>query len=138
MLILHWRTVNNSEKGFVSCYWFWFLRMMAGTDRRSVLVNMRTHIPERLLQIDAKTRTVLATNKTKKLKVYLYFTEPVVNSSIEILNSLKTSQGSLTPIDGKSLGKRRFGFEVIFFISLLYLLEYYKICCVLLVFHRFS
>nr|GMC69900.1 uncharacterized protein LOC109177202 isoform X1 [Ipomoea batatas] len=81
-------------------------------DRRSDLVNLRTHIPERLLKINAKTRTVLATNNANKLKVYLYFTEPVVNSSTQILGSLNTSEGSLTPIYGKSLGNRRFGFEL--------------------------
>ncbi|XP_031105543.1 uncharacterized protein LOC116010330 isoform X1 [Ipomoea triloba] len=81
-------------------------------DRRNVLVNLRTHIPERLLKINAKTRTVLATNNANKLKVYLYFTEPVVNSSTQILGSLNTSEGSLTPINGKSLGNRRFGFEL--------------------------
>nr|GMC75689.1 uncharacterized protein LOC109177202 isoform X2 [Ipomoea batatas] len=81
-------------------------------DRRSDLVNLRTHIPERLLKINAKTRTVLATNNANKLKVYLYFTEPVVNSSTQILGSLNMSEGSLTPINGKSLGNRRFGFEL--------------------------
>ncbi|GFP90721.1 hypothetical protein PHJA_001216000 [Phtheirospermum japonicum] len=81
-------------------------------DRRSVHVNMRTHIPERLLQIASETRTVLATNKNKYLKVYLYFTEPVVNSSAEILNSLKLNQGSLVPINGSSFGQRRFGYQL--------------------------
>ncbi|KAK6123517.1 hypothetical protein DH2020_042738 [Rehmannia glutinosa] len=81
-------------------------------DRRSVHVNLRTHIPERLLQINSETRTILATNKNKNLKVYLYFTEPVVNSSAEILNSLQTNQGSLVPINGSSFGQRRFGYEL--------------------------
>ena len=83
-------------------------------DKRSVLVNMRTHVPERLLQIGTETRTVLATNKDKFLKVYLYFTEPVMNSSTEILNSIDISQGSLIPIDGSSRGQRRFGYQVHF------------------------
>ncbi|KAL3642338.1 hypothetical protein CASFOL_013153 [Castilleja foliolosa] len=80
-------------------------------DRRSVHVNMRTHIPETLLQIASETRTVLATNKNKYLKVYLYFTEPIVNSSAEVLNSLKLNQGSLVPINGSSFGQRRFGYQ---------------------------
>ncbi|KAG8378846.1 hypothetical protein BUALT_Bualt07G0027200 [Buddleja alternifolia] len=83
-------------------------------DRRSVFVNLRTHISERLLQINSDTRTVLATNKSKNLKVYLYFTEPVMNSSAEIMNSLNTSEGSLVPISGNnSLGQRRFGYQLI-------------------------
>ncbi|KAL1568226.1 hypothetical protein AAHA92_03621 [Salvia divinorum] len=81
-------------------------------DKRSVLVNMRTHIPERLLQISTETRTVLATNKDKFLKVYLYFTEPVMNSSAEILNSISINQGSLLPINGSSRGQRRFGYQI--------------------------
>ncbi|KAL2515681.1 hypothetical protein Fot_29652 [Forsythia ovata] len=81
-------------------------------DRRSVFANLRTHISERLLQIDSQTRTVLATNKNRNLKLYLYFTEPVVNSSTEIMNSIRTSQGSLVPISGSSLGERRFGYQL--------------------------
>ncbi|KAF5476777.1 hypothetical protein F2P56_003478 [Juglans regia] len=81
-------------------------------DRRSVFLNMRTHIPETLLQLNGKTRLVQATNQSNKLRVYLYFSEPVLNSSAEILNSLHTSQGTLLPVNGKSLGNRRFGFLV--------------------------
>ncbi|KAM3381109.1 putative protein isoform X1 [Capsicum galapagoense] len=81
-------------------------------DRRKVFVDIRTHIPERLLQIDSATRTVLATNSTENMEMYLYFTEPISNSSTEILNSLSLSQGSLTPISGNSFGQRRFGFQV--------------------------
>ncbi|CAI9757436.1 unnamed protein product [Fraxinus pennsylvanica] len=81
-------------------------------DRRSVFANLRTHVSERLLQIDKQTRTVLATNRNKNLKLYLYFTEPVVNSSAEIMNSIRTNQGSLIPINGSSLGERRFGYQL--------------------------
>ncbi|KAL6973201.1 hypothetical protein U1Q18_027381 [Sarracenia purpurea var. burkii] len=81
-------------------------------DRRSVFVNLRTHVPELLLQLNSETRTVQATNNYKHLKVYLYFSEPVLNSSSEMLNSLHTSQGSLLPIIGNSFGDRRFGFMV--------------------------
>ncbi|KAJ8553902.1 hypothetical protein K7X08_024580 [Anisodus acutangulus] len=81
-------------------------------DRRTVFVDIRTHIPERLLQIDSETRTVLATNSAENMEVYLYFTEPISNSSTEILNSLSISQGLLTPISGNTLGERRFGFQI--------------------------
>ncbi|KAG2675924.1 hypothetical protein I3843_12G028200 [Carya illinoinensis] len=81
-------------------------------DRRSVFVNLRTSILERLLQLNGKTRLVQATNKYNKLKVYLYFSVPVLNSSAEIVNSLQTSQGTLLPISGENLGNRRFGFLV--------------------------
>lgn len=82
------------------------------SDRRDVMADIRTHIPEKLLQIDRETRTVLATNKTNNLKVYLYFNQPVLNTSSEIMNSLKTTQGSLVPIHGNDFGNRRFGFQV--------------------------
>lgn len=75
-------------------------------------MDLRSHVPEKLLQLDSKTRTVQATNDYEKLKVYLYFSEPVLNSSAEILNSINTSQGILIPINGENLGNRRFGFLV--------------------------
>ncbi|PON72223.1 Guanine nucleotide-binding protein, beta subunit [Parasponia andersonii] len=81
-------------------------------DRRNVFVNLRIHILERLVQLNGQTRTVLATNDYSHLKVYLYFSEPVLNSSTEILNSLNISQGVLLPINGKNYGNRRFGFMV--------------------------
>lgn len=81
-------------------------------DRRSVFVDVRSHVPEKLLQINSETRTVMATNNNNNLKLYLYFTEPVMNSSAEILSSLNTSQGSLVPISGDNLGNRRFGYQL--------------------------
>ncbi|CAN1149733.1 hypothetical protein LINPERPRIM_LOCUS18596 [Linum perenne] len=82
-------------------------------DRRSVFVNMRTHVPERLLQLQGETRTVEATNSHDNLKVYLYFSEPIVNSSAEVLGSLNISGGDLVSLPGDSLGSRRFGFKVV-------------------------
>ncbi|PIA61846.1 hypothetical protein AQUCO_00200088v1 [Aquilegia coerulea] len=81
-------------------------------DRRSVQVSLRTHIPEKLLQLNKETRTVDVTNNHKNLKVYLYFSGPVLNSSEEILSSLRTSEGFLLPSIGKTNGNRRFGFLV--------------------------
>ena len=77
-----------------------------------MFVNLRTHVPEKLLELNGDTRTVQATNSYKNLKVYLYFSDPVLNSSIEVLSSLNTSQGVLLPSGGRSLGNRRFGFLV--------------------------
>lgn len=75
-------------------------------------MNLKTHIPERQLPIESETRTVLATNKNRNLKVYLYFTEPVLNTSAEILNSITTSEGSFLPVSGDTFGNRRFGYQV--------------------------
>lgn len=82
------------------------------SDRRKVYVNLRTHIPEKLLQFNSETRAVHATNDYNKLEVYLYFSVPVLNSSTEIMNSLNISQGSLLPTSSETLGNRRFGFSV--------------------------
>ncbi|XP_030493743.2 uncharacterized protein LOC115709712 isoform X1 [Cannabis sativa] len=81
-------------------------------DRRDVSVDIRIRIPEQLLELDGQTRSVLATNNFNHLKVYLYFSQPVLNSSTEVLRSLNISQGSLLPINGKNIGNQRFGFMV--------------------------
>jgi hypothetical protein len=100
---------------FFTCYVH--LVVFFSIDRRSVFVNLRSHIPERLIQLNGETRLVQATNSYDKLKVYLYFSKPVLNSSAEILNSLQTSQGMLLPIHGENIGDRRFGFLVSWFIQ---------------------
>ncbi|KAJ9568278.1 hypothetical protein OSB04_004244 [Centaurea solstitialis] len=84
-------------------------------DRRDVYVDLRTHIPEQLLQLDNAVRTVQATNKHKNLKLYLYFTEPIVNTSAEVLKSIQVTQGSLISAtsNNDSLGNRRFGFQLV-------------------------
>lgn len=81
-------------------------------DRRSVFVNLRTRVPEKLLQLNNEIRTVQATNDYNNLKVYLYFSTPILNSSAEILSSLNISQGTLLPISGENHGNRRFGFLI--------------------------
>ncbi|KAL9264538.1 Diphthine methyltransferase-like protein [Drosera capensis] len=65
--------------------------------------------PERWIQLNGETRTVQATNAYRFLKVYLYFTEPIWNTSEAIQDSLNINQGSLNPIAGETLGNRRFG-----------------------------
>lgn len=100
------------------------LFMDFSADRRNVFVNLRIHILERLLQLNGETRTVQATNNYNNLKIYVYFSEPVLNSSAQILNSLNISQGSLLPASGNNTGNRRFGFVVSWFIDLMYLITY--------------
>ncbi|KAL8230607.1 hypothetical protein R6Q57_000385 [Mikania cordata] len=90
-------------------------RFLVHFDRRNVYVNLRTQIPERLLQLDNNVRSVQVTNKYKNLKLYLYFTEPIVNTSTEVLKSLNVSQGSLVLVtsNNDSLGNQRFGFQFV-------------------------
>ncbi|XP_050258020.1 uncharacterized protein LOC126703144 [Quercus robur] len=90
-------------------------------DRRRMFVNLTTHVPERLLQLNGETRLVRATNNCIKLRVCLTFPEPVLNSSAEILNSLKVqilyalqlSQGTLLPlaVSKQHPGHRRFEYK---------------------------
>ncbi|KAL5059272.1 hypothetical protein RYX36_030876 [Vicia faba] len=79
---------------------------------RKVYVNIRTRVPEKLLRINSETRTIQATNDLNKLKVYLYFSSPIVNSSMEVMSSLNISRGSLVPTSAENLGNRRFGFMI--------------------------
>ncbi|KAL9243139.1 hypothetical protein vseg_017064 [Gypsophila vaccaria] len=81
-------------------------------DRRKVFVDLRTHVPEKLLNLNGDTRTVLATNSSKNLKVYFYFSEPVLNTSNEVLKSIDISDGSLRPIHTSSFANRRFGYMI--------------------------
>ncbi|KAE8709627.1 hypothetical protein F3Y22_tig00110328pilonHSYRG00010 [Hibiscus syriacus] len=79
---------------------------------RSVFVDLRVHVPEKLLKLQSEVRTVQATNNYNNLKVYLYFSVPIFKSLNEILSSLSISQGTLLPIIGEHHGNRRFGFMV--------------------------
>ncbi|KAI4341392.1 hypothetical protein MLD38_026122 [Melastoma candidum] len=81
-------------------------------DRRNVYVDVKTHIPEKMIQINSQTRTVLATNNGDHLRAYLYFSVPVLNSSAQILNSVTATQGVIVPTDGDTLGNRKFSFLV--------------------------
>lgn len=77
-----------------------------------MFVDLRTRVPEKLLLLNNQTRVVQATNENENLKVYLYFSEPVLNSSADILKSINISQGTLLPINSQKLGNRRFGYLV--------------------------
>ncbi|URD81964.1 transposon protein [Musa troglodytarum] len=76
-------------------------------DRRSVFMNLTSHIPERLLQLNGLLRTVQASNSARDLKIDLSFSEPVLNSSEEILDLLHASSGLLVPTNKSNLGNRR-------------------------------
>ncbi|PKA64593.1 hypothetical protein AXF42_Ash007339 [Apostasia shenzhenica] len=75
-------------------------------------MKIRTRIPETFLQLDGKMRKATATNNQKQLKIYLYFSQQILNSSLEILNVLHTSSGILIPTNGSTLNSRRFGYKV--------------------------
>ncbi|KAH9604781.1 hypothetical protein KSS87_002927 [Heliosperma pusillum] len=81
-------------------------------DRRKVFVNLRTPVPEKLLKVNGDTRTVLATNSLETLKVFFYFTEPVQNTSTEIMKTIFINNGSLRPINVSSFANRRFGYMI--------------------------
>ncbi|PKU69057.1 uncharacterized protein LOC110110061 isoform X2 [Dendrobium catenatum] len=82
-------------------------------DRRPVFMNIRTRIPDKLLELDGNIRRVDATNNKRDLRIYLYFSEPILNSSVQVLNVLRASSGFLLPINGSTLGNRRLEYKVI-------------------------
>ncbi|CAN6446259.1 unnamed protein product [Victoria cruziana] len=81
-------------------------------DRRTVLAHLTAHVPMKLLQLNAASRIVEATNNQRNLRIYLVFSVPVLNSTSEILSALHINNGLLIPINRKTLGNRRFGFLV--------------------------
>ncbi|RRT85447.1 hypothetical protein B296_00001262, partial [Ensete ventricosum] len=81
-------------------------------DRRSVFMNLTSHIPEKILQLNGLLRTVQASNSARDLKIYLSFSVPVLNSSEEIVDLLHASSGLLVPTNKSNLGNRRFGYLV--------------------------
>lgn len=81
-------------------------------DRRPVLVNLWTAIPELELDVNHVPRTSQATNQMDDLRIYLDFNDPVVNSTEEILSVLQPSTGFLRSIHRRSHGNRRFGFQL--------------------------
>lgn len=81
-------------------------------DRRPVLVNLWTAIPELELDVNHTPRTSQATNQISDLRIYLDFNDPIVNSTEEILSVLQPNIGFLRSIRRRSHGKRRFGFQL--------------------------
>lgn len=75
-------------------------------------MNIRTRIPDKYLQLGGNIRRVDATNNPRDLRIYLSFSEPVLNSSVQVLNVLRSSSGFLLAINGSTLGNSRFGYKV--------------------------
>lgn len=87
-------------------------RSMAVLDRRPVLVDLWTPVPSYELVINGVPRTVIATNETEDLKVFLDFSIPIVNVTEQILNVLRVNAGNFIPSHGSNHGNRSFAFEV--------------------------
>ncbi|KAG6523796.1 hypothetical protein ZIOFF_013683 [Zingiber officinale] len=81
-------------------------------DRRSVSMNITSHLPLKFLQLHGQNRIAEATNSVTDLRIYLTFSVPVVNSSEEILSLLHASNGLLVPTNKRNLNNRRFGYQV--------------------------
>lgn len=81
-------------------------------DRRPVYVDLWTSVPSYELEISRVPRTVIATNKTEDLNIFLEFSDPVMNSTEDIMNVLHANAGYFSPLPSGIHGNRRFGFEV--------------------------
>jgi hypothetical protein len=85
-------------------------------------MNITSRVPQKPLEINGMVRTVIATNDDNYLKIYLEFSEPVLNSTQEILPLLHTSSGMLAPTSrSQTLGNRRFGYIVSLFLESLHI-----------------
>ncbi|CAH2049760.1 unnamed protein product [Thlaspi arvense] len=70
-------------------------------DRRSVFVNIRTHVPEQLIQLNGETRTVQATNNHENLKVEDLSTVSIVTISLNsslIISRQGTAVSPVAPV----------------------------------------
>ncbi|KAJ8634194.1 hypothetical protein MRB53_027530 [Persea americana] len=81
-------------------------------DRRPVYVDLWTSVPSYELQISRVLRTVIATNKTEDLEIFLEFSDPVMNSTGDIMNVLHANAGYFLPLPSGIHGNRRFGFKL--------------------------
>ncbi|KAL6011560.1 hypothetical protein ACLOJK_002008 [Asimina triloba] len=80
-------------------------------DRRPVHADLWTMVPAYELEISKVARTILATNKAEDLQICLELSDPVLNSTEEVLSVLHASVGNLLPIHGGNHA-RRFSFKL--------------------------
>ncbi|CAN1321654.1 hypothetical protein LINPERPRIM_LOCUS32107 [Linum perenne] len=85
--------------------------IMVHFDRRPVLVDLWMPVSSYVLVINGMTRTVLATNKTEDLKLFLDFSIPIKNSTEEVLSALHVNSASISPVLGGHQGNRKFAFQ---------------------------
>lgn len=87
-------------------------RSMAVLDRRPVLVDLWMSVPSYEVVINGVPRTVIATNETEDLKVFLDFSIPMMNATEQIQSALRVNAGNFIPSHGGNHGNRSFAFEV--------------------------
>lgn len=75
-------------------------------------VDLWTSVPSYELGINGVPRTVIATNKMDDLKLFLDFSSPVVNSTVQILNAVRLSSGVIVSVNSRDHGNRKFAFQV--------------------------
>ncbi|KAL5717574.1 hypothetical protein ACHQM5_010557 [Ranunculus cassubicifolius] len=81
-------------------------------DRRPVTVDLWTTVPSYEMKINKVPRTVFATNTTEDMEICLDFSDPVVNSTKEIISALHTNVGNFIAVHSKTHGNRRFIFKL--------------------------
>ncbi|KAG5534704.1 hypothetical protein RHGRI_022736 [Rhododendron griersonianum] len=81
-------------------------------DRRPVLVDLWTSVPSYEVVINGVPRTVIATNETEDLKVFLDFSIPMMNATEQIQSALRVNAGNFIPSHGGNHGNRSFAFEL--------------------------
>ncbi|KAJ7525686.1 hypothetical protein O6H91_17G061800 [Diphasiastrum complanatum] len=81
-------------------------------DRRMIFANLSTSVPESEISINNQPRTLRATNRQDELFIFLDFSEPVINTTAEILSQFTMGIGALIPTTRKTHGNRRFSFQI--------------------------
>lgn len=69
-------------------------------------------VPSYEVVINGVPRTVIATNETEDLKVFLDFSIPMMNATEQILSALRVNAGNFIPSHGGNHGNRSFAFEL--------------------------
>ncbi|XP_047314277.1 uncharacterized protein LOC124918052 isoform X2 [Impatiens glandulifera] len=81
-------------------------------DRRPVQVDLWISVPSYELEVNGHPRTVIATNKSEDLHVFLDFSSPVMNSTLQIMHALQVNSGNFVPSRNNNNGNHRFAYEI--------------------------
>ncbi|CAI0457629.1 unnamed protein product [Linum tenue] len=85
--------------------------MIVRFDRRPVVADLWMPVSSYVLKINGVPRTVLSTNKMEELKIFLDFSNPIKNSTEEVLSALHVKSGSVSSVLSGHQGNGKFAFR---------------------------
>ncbi|CAI0457628.1 unnamed protein product [Linum tenue] len=86
--------------------------MIVRFDRRPVVADLWMPVSSYVLKINGVPRTVLSTNKMEELKIFLDFSNPIKNSTEEVLSALHVKSGSVSSVLSGHQGNGKFAFRL--------------------------